>query len=97
MVEKADGGWTAVEARFVESTPRGPVVHQDTMNPTVHPCDGKLYESKSAFRSVTRAHGCYEIGNESAETLTRAARQETDTSAKHDLIETYNRLRERGR
>ena len=36
----------------------------DTMDAAVHPIDGKMYDSKSAFRAVTRAHGCTEVGNE---------------------------------
>lgn len=37
----------------------------DSMNPTKHPIDGKIYDSKSKFREVTRAHGCIEVGNDS--------------------------------
>lgn len=36
----------------------------DEMTPAQHPMDGKFYDSKSAFREVTRAHGCYEVGND---------------------------------
>ena len=36
----------------------------DEMKDTVHPCDGRVYNSKSEFRKTTRAHGCIEIGNE---------------------------------
>lgn len=36
----------------------------DSMNATQHPCDGKYYDSKSAFRRVTKAHGCVELGND---------------------------------
>jgi len=43
---------------------RAPAVHQDSMDATRHPCDGRLYDSKSTFRRVTREHGCVEIGNE---------------------------------
>lgn len=54
--------------------PRGPVaradlsvphVISDTMPPTEH-IDGKFYESKSAFRRVTKENGCIEIGNDPA-------------------------------
>lgn len=38
-------------------------VHEDTIPPTWHPADGRYYDSKSAFRRTTRAHGCREIGN----------------------------------
>ena len=39
-------------------------VHTDTMDALTHPCDGKVYDSKSEFRRVTKAHGCVEVGNE---------------------------------
>lgn len=42
----------------------GPAVHQDTMDATLHPADGRMYESKSRFRRTTKDHGCIEIGNE---------------------------------
>jgi hypothetical protein len=41
-------------------------VISDTMDATLHHCDGKLYTSKAQFRKTTRAHGCVEYGNESA-------------------------------
>jgi len=37
----------------------------DTMPPTEH-VDGKTYESKSAFRAVTKANGMIEVGNDPA-------------------------------
>jgi hypothetical protein len=42
-------------------------VISDTMVPTWHPADGRRYDSKAAFRAVTRAHGCIEVGNERLE------------------------------
>jgi len=39
-------------------------VVSDTMTPLRHPITGKMMDSKSAFRAVTRAHGCTEIGND---------------------------------
>lgn len=61
------GKWKWVDGEFVEiTTKRLEPVHniiQDTMNPTWHPCDGQIYESKSAFRRNTKAHGCVEVGN----------------------------------
>lgn len=55
--------------KFVEITkdevkPIAPYVYTDTMDATEHPCDGNVYESKSRFRAVTKAHGCMEIGND---------------------------------
>lgn len=46
---------------------QGPVrgVISDTMySPLRHPSTGKLMDSKSQFRAVTRAHGCVEVGND---------------------------------
>ncbi len=44
-------------------------VISDCMEPTRHMADGKYYSSKSKFREVTRAHGCIEVGNETATLL----------------------------
>ena len=41
-----------------------PYYIRDHMEPTRHMVDGKIYDSKSKFREVTKAHGCIEIGNE---------------------------------
>jgi hypothetical protein len=41
-----------------------PHVIGDTMPETEHPCDGKVYTSKSAMARVTKAHGCIEMGND---------------------------------
>jgi hypothetical protein len=41
-----------------------PYVIADTMDPLEHPCDGNMYDSKSQFEAVTRAHGCVCIGSE---------------------------------
>jgi len=40
------------------------MVIQDSMNPVVHPANGKFYDSKSAFRAENKAHGLIEVGNE---------------------------------
>ncbi len=44
----------------------GPVrgVISDSMPAMRHPSTGKLMDSKSQFRAVTRAHGCVEVGND---------------------------------
>lgn len=41
----------------------------DEMAPTRHMADGKRYTSKAKFRAATRAHGCIEVGNETAHLL----------------------------
>jgi hypothetical protein len=57
------GEWLPAPAR----QPRVPVfpgIIRDHMEPAQHPCTGERFESKSAFRAVTRAHGCVELGND---------------------------------
>jgi hypothetical protein len=36
----------------------------DTMDALWHPHDGRLYESKSEFRAITKASGGEEVGND---------------------------------
>jgi hypothetical protein len=55
-----------VEASQVDTSDQRltPYVHDDTMAPSWHPADGRMYDSKSAFRRTTRAAGCVEVGND---------------------------------
>lgn len=47
-----------------------PMLISDHMAPTWHPKDGREYESKSQFRSITARDGSIEVGND-AQTVTR--------------------------
>ena len=59
----ADGNLRQSNAPLV--SPEGRVhIIQDSMGETWHPCNGKHYSSKSAFRRATRENGCVELGNE---------------------------------
>lgn len=91
--------WVAIEAHLAPLPERiSPVVHQDSMPATWHPCDGKIYESKSAFRRTTRAHGCDEVGNESFESLKRDAeryRGDPSSDLKQEIARAYDQLRGR--
>lgn len=44
--------------------PKGPYIITDAMQALEHPCDGRIYDSKSEFRKVTRAHGFIETGGQ---------------------------------
>lgn len=74
FVEIAPGRWRIKR----ESTPVArsnlplPYVIGDAMPPAEH-VDGRFYESKSAFRAVTRAHGLTEVGNEKLKPKTRSS------------------------
>lgn len=60
-----------VEARFVEGMECGsaPYVISDTMDPTRHMVNNRMYTSKAKFRQATRDAGCIEIGSETAHML----------------------------
>jgi hypothetical protein len=57
----------------------------DAMAPTEH-IDGKFYESKSAYRAVTKAYGFVEVGNDPAR-LRPIQRPEPDAKARRDAVE----------
>ena len=59
-------GFQLIPIEEYNSSPLGSShsVHQDTMEPTVHPMDGKVYDSKSQFRRTTFVYGCREVGND---------------------------------
>lgn len=70
---RACGGWHSLEQPWpvecfkpVEVARSGlgfPMVITDTM-PALEHVDGKMYDSKRAFRAVTRREGYVEVGNE---------------------------------
>ncbi len=71
----------------------GPVrgVISDSMPAMRHPSTGKLMDSKSQFRAVTRAHGCVEVGNDQQRDSRRM--DGFDTSArKADIARAINEL-----
>lgn len=39
-------------------------IHNDSMTPTWHPADDKIYDSKRNFRSTTKRYGYTEVGND---------------------------------
>lgn len=63
-----------------------PMVMTDTMDPTEHPCDGRHYTSKAAFRATTKAHGCIEVGNDPARLRPRT-RSTPDKKAIRDSLD----------
>jgi len=62
-----------------------PMVIGDHMSATEHPCDGKIYESKSAFRRVTKANGCIEVGND-PQRFRKPKRPRTDRMAIRETV-----------
>ncbi len=40
--------------------------NSDTMEPTRHMINSKMYTSKKKFRDETKAHGCVEVGDQTA-------------------------------
>jgi len=57
-----------IEKQYAEPIETHYVI-SDEMPATRHMADNRLYTSKSKFRATTRAHGCVEVGNETATLL----------------------------
>ena len=74
LVEIAPNRWRFVREQtpVARSTLPLPYVISDAMPPAEH-VDGRFYESKSAFRAVTRAHGLTEVGNEKIKPKSRSS------------------------
>lgn len=62
-----------------------PMVISDTMDAVQHPCTGAYLTSKSAFRAVTKSHGCIEVGNDPARHRPRQ-RPKADKKAIRDSL-----------
>ncbi len=54
----------ACASHFGDSGSAGFYVQSDTMDPIRSMADGKMYDSKSRYRSDLRARGLIEVGNE---------------------------------
>lgn len=61
-----------------------PMFISDAMPPTEH-VDGKFYESKSAFRAITKARGYVEIGNDPAR-FNKPVRHKADRKAIKEAV-----------
>jgi hypothetical protein len=61
-----------------------PMVISDHMDPLEH-VDGRLYDSKSAFRAVTKREGLVEIGNDAAR-FRKAPKPKPDRKAIHEAV-----------
>lgn len=69
MKKPIRGRWAYRNGKMVridapQAVSRSHSIITDTIDPIRHPCNGKLYDSKSAFRDTTKAYNCVEIGNE---------------------------------
>lgn len=62
-----------------------PMLIRDDMPPTEH-VDGRFYESKSAFRKVTRQRGFIEVGDDKSR-FDMAPRQQSNRKAVKDAVE----------
>lgn len=56
----------------LEARPSSAYVISDCMDAAAHPCTGRMMDSKSQFRRVTRAHGCVEMGNDAPTSAPKA-------------------------
>lgn len=86
--ERTERGWRKTYSPAQTAVARGnfpcPRVQTDTMPLTEH-LDGKSYDSKSAYRSVTKAHGYVEVGNDPAR-LRKPEKVKENTKRSDDAI-----------
>lgn len=74
---------------------RGPYVISDTMEPTEQ-VDGRFYTSKKEFRTVGRALGLIEVGNEKLPPIVRSTdRREVKEARRRDLKNAVEKFRAR--
>ena len=89
LVEVEPGRWRVDrhEIPVARSALPCPTVISDTMPPTEQ-VDGKLYESKAAFRAVGRSLGLIEVGNEKPKPLVRSTDQRAVKEARRKALRT---------
>ncbi|MDI9407810.1 MAG: hypothetical protein QM523_01025 [Candidatus Pacebacteria bacterium] len=87
--EKTERGWrkvySALPTPVAGSDFPCPRVITDHMDPVQH-VDGKFYESKSAFRAVTKREGYIEVGNDPAR-LRKPERPKPDPKKRREAVE----------
>lgn len=85
---RTDRGWRKSYGPAADYVTPGnfpcPRVISDTMPLTEH-VDGKQYDSKSAYRAVTRAHGYVEVGNDPAR-LRKPAKTKADPVKRREAV-----------
>jgi hypothetical protein len=64
-----------------------PAIHQDSMNPTWHPATGEVFESKSAFRRVTKERGYVEIDDDKTWSQVGEIKPEIPLGLREDIEE----------
>ena len=92
---KVCGEWHDLEEPWPEQCIRHTRVHaigviSDTIPDMVHPANGKMYDSKSTFRKVTRAYGYEEVGTEKQVDRRQAVHQDFSK----DVIEAVRKINE---
>jgi len=81
-------GWMVRAVRASGSLP-APNIISDDMDALRHPVTGKMSESKSAFRAMTRAAGCRELGNDAP---TEPAKSVPDRTRRNDIQRAWQKL-----
>lgn len=86
---KTERGWRKSYGPPQEAVKPGnypcPRLVLDTMDLTEH-VDGNFYDSKSAFRAVTKAQGLVEVGNDSAR-LRKPEKPKADPKQRREAVE----------
>ena len=83
-----DMEWQPIVVRA--PTGRSAMIVRDTMDALRHPVTGKVVDSKSAFRRMTKDAGCVELGNDAASVTER--RPDQDRSLRQDIHKAWQKL-----
>jgi hypothetical protein len=70
---------------------RGPEIITDTQEGLRHPLTGKVVDSKSKFRQMTKDHGGVEVGNEDLGKIAEKNAERVDRDRKRSLRETIHK------
>ena len=71
-----------------------PMLSLDTIDAFRSMADGRLYDSKAAYRASLKAHGYREIGNEIDAHMKEATAPKAKPPVKPELVEAYKMVRD---
>jgi hypothetical protein len=71
-----------------------PMLNLDTVSSFRSMADGKMYDSKAAYRASLKVHGMREIGNEIQAHVKEATASKAKPRAKGALMEAYQKVKQ---
>lgn len=88
------GHWVFKDGKFIPYSKKNAStkvqIKSSEMAPTVHPCDGKVYTSKTKFRETTKAYGCVEVGDDKGFAST-GRKEYSPEGIKEDILKAWSK------